>query len=66
MGLHTYTERLGYHSDIDCLKNYYHDLEDILVLLLDAHPELIEDIHELIADAVYDDKNIDDELKVIE
>ena len=65
MSLHTYTERLGFSSDIDCLKHYY-DLEDVLVLLLDVQPNLIDDIHELIVDAVYDDKNVDDELKVIE
>ena len=65
LSLHTYTERLGFSSDIDCLKHYY-DLEDVLVLLLDVQPNLIDDIHELIVDAVYDDKNVDDELKVIE
>ena len=65
MSLHTYTERLGFSSDLSCLKHYV-DIEDILTILIDCVPETLEVIHEMIEEAVYNDKNIDDELKVIE
>lgn len=65
MALHIYTERLGYRSDIDCLKRY-HKIETILTVLVDCVPETLEVIHDMIEEAVYNDRNIDDDLKVIE
>ena len=65
MALHIYTERLGYRSDIDCLK-CYHKVEDILDIVVDSVPEALELIHEMIEEAVYSDRNIDDDLKVVE